>query len=127
MGTADAGKPVSTVLEDAGIDLDKLQEIPLPSDPEEQALERAKSEMLHTLMARWMDARALVRRFAPVLLQCGFCEHYFVDRAMSFKVVRALTLAIPGPVAIVGSPACATDVRRPVKEWIDLAKSRRES
>lgn len=118
--------PGVQVLLDAGIELDKLQEIPLDTDPEEQALERAKAEALHAMTLRWMELKAMARGLAPVILQCGFCEQYFVQSVMAVKVIRALTLAIPGPVAIVSSPACATDLRRPVKEWVDLARSRRK-
>jgi hypothetical protein len=128
---------MSSVLNELGIDLSKLQEIPLDTDPDQQALERFKQDALMATMVRWMDLHADARKFAPVLMQCGFCEDYFSQFQISWKPLRAVpvpeftqpahpSLQRPLVMALAGFPACAVDRRRPVKEWLDKAKARQK-
>jgi hypothetical protein len=111
-----------SLLDELGIDLDKLQEIPLESDPEEQALERAKRETIMAGLSAWMSRHAAARGFAPVILQCGFCEEYFSQLAMLWKPLRAIMVG--QETVFAGFPACPPDYRRPVKEWLDHVKAR---
>jgi hypothetical protein len=122
-----------TLLDELGIDLEKLQEIPLESDPEEQALERAKRDTILAGLSAWMSRHAAARGFAPVILQCGFCEEYFSQLAMLWKPLRAIVMAETQALAsktrllvmgFAGFPACPPDYRRPVKEWLDRVKAR---
>ena len=126
---------MSMVLDELGIDLSKLQEIPLDTDPDQQALERFKQDALTATMVRWMDLHADARRFAPVILQCGFCEGYFSQFVMCWKPLRAVVVAETSMtdkpeekrtlvMAFAGFPACPVDLRRPVKEWLDKATAR---
>jgi hypothetical protein len=99
---------VTTVLEEIGVDVTKLQEIPLPSDPEEQALERARVEGLRQTVQRWLDLRAHQSRFYPVLVRCDWDGAAIPQTQIRGRLVRG----------VIGVLCCQTHAQEKPEAWL---------